>query len=45
VKEIDFIFASPISAWTARNVLVVDERLASDHRPVRAELVLRSVRR
>ena len=31
-----FIFASPAAAWTAREVRVIDERLASDHRPVLA---------
>ena len=36
VQEIDFIFASPAAAWTAREVRVIDERLASDHRPVLA---------
>lgn len=43
-REIDYIFAAPMNAWTARAVRVVDERVASDHRPVRAELELRRVR-
>lgn len=43
-KEIDFLFRSRATAsrpgWTVRTVEVVDEPLASDHCPVRAELVL-----
>jgi endonuclease/exonuclease/phosphatase family metal-dependent hydrolase len=35
-KEIDFIFTAPASAWSVREVQVIDERMASDHRPVRA---------
>jgi len=38
VREIDFIFASPAAAWTARGVRVITEPLASDHRAVFAEL-------
>lgn len=37
-REIDFIFFAPPSGWRARDVEVVDERLASDHRPVLAVL-------
>jgi endonuclease/exonuclease/phosphatase family metal-dependent hydrolase len=40
-REIDFIFAAPPSRWTAGGVRVIDESLASDHRPVYAELRLR----
>jgi endonuclease/exonuclease/phosphatase family metal-dependent hydrolase len=41
VKEIDFIFTAPASAWSAREVQVIDERMASDHRPVRAVIARR----
>jgi endonuclease/exonuclease/phosphatase family metal-dependent hydrolase len=41
-REIDYIFFSPITAWKVREVRVIDERVASDHRPVLA--VLESVR-
>jgi endonuclease/exonuclease/phosphatase family metal-dependent hydrolase len=37
-REIDFIFFAPPSEWRAREVTVVDERVASDHRPVVAVL-------
>ena len=37
-REIDFIFYAPSTAFTAREVRVVDERVASDHRPVLAVL-------
>jgi endonuclease/exonuclease/phosphatase family metal-dependent hydrolase len=37
-SEIDYIFFSPITAWTVREVRVIDERIASDHRPVLAVL-------
>lgn len=37
-KEIDFIFHAPASAFTAREVRVIDEPVASDHRPVLAVL-------
>lgn len=37
-REIDYIFFAPAAAWHAREVTVVDERLASDHRPVVAVL-------
>jgi endonuclease/exonuclease/phosphatase family metal-dependent hydrolase len=39
-KEIDFIFAAPDSRWEVGAAQVVDERVASDHRPVVARLVL-----
>lgn len=41
VKEIDFIFAAPTDAWEVGTARVVDEPVASDHRPVVARLVLR----
>lgn len=37
-REIDFIFFAPAAAWRAGEVRVVDERVASDHRPVFATL-------
>lgn len=37
-REIDFIFAAPAAAWRTREVRVIDERVASDHRPVVAVL-------
>ncbi len=37
-KEIDYIFFAPAVAWRAREVRVIDERVASDHRPVLAVL-------
>ncbi len=37
-KEIDYIFFAPAAAWRAREVRVIDERVASDHRPVQAVL-------
>ena len=37
-KEIDYVFFSPAAAWRAREVRVIDERVASDHRPVLAVL-------
>jgi endonuclease/exonuclease/phosphatase family metal-dependent hydrolase len=37
-KEIDFVFAAPRERWETREVRVVDEGLASDHRPVLAVL-------
>lgn len=37
-KEIDYIFFAPAGAWQAREVAVIDERVASDHRPVLAVL-------
>lgn len=43
-KEIDFVFFSPASRWQAQRTRVVDEKLASDHRPVFTELTLRPAR-
>jgi len=40
--EIDFIFCSPKDSWQVGNVKVITERMASDHRPVVAELTLRA---
>ncbi|QDU83166.1 hypothetical protein Pla163_02630 [Planctomycetes bacterium Pla163] len=39
--EIDFVFAGPPAAWNVGPARVVDESVASDHRPVVAELVRR----
>jgi endonuclease/exonuclease/phosphatase family metal-dependent hydrolase len=39
LKEIDYIFAAPAARWTAREVRVVPEGVASDHRPVFAVLI------
>ena len=36
--EIDFIFVSPAKRWRVDSVAVVDERMASDHRPVVAKV-------
>ena len=36
--EIDFIFTAPIERWKVIMVDVIDETIASDHRPVIAEL-------
>lgn len=41
VKEIDFIFMAPRDAWTAGEVRVIDEKMASDHRPLLGVLTLR----
>jgi endonuclease/exonuclease/phosphatase family metal-dependent hydrolase len=35
-REIDFIFVAPATAWVIDSVAVVNEPLASDHRPVLA---------
>lgn len=40
--EIDFIFASPREKWNAERVQVIDEPLASDHRPVQAVFELKT---
>jgi|CXWK01.1.fsa_nt_gi endonuclease/exonuclease/phosphatase family metal-dependent hydrolase len=45
VKEIDFIFMAPRQAWTADEVRVIDEPVASDHRPLLAVLTLRNLGR
>jgi endonuclease/exonuclease/phosphatase family metal-dependent hydrolase len=39
IKEIDFIVAGPRGRWRVGNAMVVDERVASDHRPVTATLI------
>lgn len=39
-KEIDYIFAGPSSKWSLGTADVVPEKVASDHRPVRASLTL-----
>lgn len=38
IREIDFIFVAPPAEWVVRSVQVVDETVASDHRPVLAEV-------
>jgi endonuclease/exonuclease/phosphatase family metal-dependent hydrolase len=40
-REIDFVYAAPQSRWLVRQARVVDEKAASDHRPVLAVLELR----
>jgi endonuclease/exonuclease/phosphatase family metal-dependent hydrolase len=45
LKEIDFVFVAPAGAWRAIGARPVAERLASDHRPVIAEVELRARRR
>jgi len=40
-REIDFIFCSPAKSWQVGRVEVITERVASDHRPVVAELTLK----
>jgi endonuclease/exonuclease/phosphatase family metal-dependent hydrolase len=40
-KEIDYIFFAPAERWAPSGATVVDERLASDHRPVIATLKYR----
>ena len=37
-REIDFVFFAPATAFVAREVRVIDEPVASDHRPVLAVL-------
>ncbi|MCD0460085.1 endonuclease/exonuclease/phosphatase family protein [Roseiconus lacunae] len=39
--EIDFIFVAPPTRWSIEHVDVVDEPIASDHRPVSAKIQLR----
>ena len=39
-KEIDFIFCAPADRWEVASCQVIDEKVASDHRPVFAELTL-----
>ena len=43
-REIDFIFYAPAAAFAPREVQVIDERVASDHRPVLAVLSVGSRR-
>lgn len=43
-KEIDFVQAGPAARWQVRNVRVVDEAMASDHRPLLAVLTLDALR-
>lgn len=40
-KEIDFVFVAPAAAWRTMGARPVTERMASDHRPVLAEIALR----
>ncbi|HEX7120890.1 MAG TPA: endonuclease/exonuclease/phosphatase family protein [Gemmatimonadaceae bacterium] len=39
-REIDYVFVAPAARWRVRAVSVIDERVASDHRPVLAVLEL-----
>ncbi len=41
-REIDFLFCAPPAAWSVADVRVMAERVASDHRPVFADLRLRA---
>ncbi len=41
-KEIDFLFCAPRERWSVRSCAAIAERVASDHRPVLGELVLRA---
>lgn len=41
-REIDFIFCSPKTAWQVGRVEVIAEPMASDHRPVVAELTVQA---
>jgi endonuclease/exonuclease/phosphatase family metal-dependent hydrolase len=43
-KEIDFVQAGPPARWRVHGVQVVDERIASDHRPLLAVLALQPAR-
>ncbi len=40
-REIDFIWCSPTLAWRVSKTTVIEETIASDHRPVVADLTLR----
>ena len=40
-KEVDFVFVAPAAAWRTMGARPVTERMASDHRPVLAEIALR----
>jgi endonuclease/exonuclease/phosphatase family metal-dependent hydrolase len=37
-QEIDYVFVAPRAAWARADARVIDERVASDHRPLRAVL-------
>lgn len=41
--EIDYIFVGPASSWKLGSAEVIEEKMASDHRPVMAELQLRKL--
>lgn len=41
VKEIDFVFVAPARRWTPGTARAITEPMASDHRPVLAEVTLR----
>jgi endonuclease/exonuclease/phosphatase family metal-dependent hydrolase len=41
-QEIDFIFCSPKKSWQVSRTAVIKETVASDHRPVSADLILRT---
>ena len=41
-REIEFIFCAPRDAWQVGRVEVITEPMASDHRPVVAELTLKA---
>lgn len=45
LEQIDFVFCAPRERWEAPSSVVVAEKLASDHRPVLGELVLRARKR
>ena len=38
--EIDYIFSGPPSSWSPSSATVIEESIASDHRPVLTELIL-----
>jgi endonuclease/exonuclease/phosphatase family metal-dependent hydrolase len=40
-REIDYVFFSPATMFAPREVRVIDERLASDHRPLLAVLTVK----
>ncbi|MEM7227455.1 MAG: endonuclease/exonuclease/phosphatase family protein [Planctomycetota bacterium] len=39
--EIDFVYCTPAARWAVGSVAVIDEAVASDHRPVVVDLTLR----
>jgi endonuclease/exonuclease/phosphatase family metal-dependent hydrolase len=43
-REIDYLFVAPAARWRVEGARVVDERVASDHRPVVVELSNRAGR-